>query len=106
MASVKRPTPVKIKGSSGEHPAVVAIRRKLESIADNDFPEMDRVAERLANLSQRPPAGSDRPPRPEDLAAMLPHPKPLTLLPDDMAPDLEAPLPAPTVNLEDPDDDT
>lgn len=45
--------------SSGEHPAVIAFRRKLDSIAEHDVPVVEELRERAERLK------SDRPPRDE-----------------------------------------
>lgn len=41
--------------SSGEHPAVIAYREKLASIAEHTVKEVDELAERIDKLRKRDP---------------------------------------------------
>ncbi len=55
------------KGSSGEHPAVVAFRDKMESIREHQLPELEALNERLLKLTTPVPKGDGHPdPRRED----------------------------------------
>lgn len=49
------------KGGSGEHPAVVAFRAKMDSIQEHTLPAAKELAERVETLK----AKSDRPPADE-----------------------------------------
>jgi hypothetical protein len=61
-----KPKPPRKSGSSGEHPAVVEFRRKLESIAEHTIPAVEELIEKIekADESTRPPPKKD--PRRED----------------------------------------
>lgn len=52
------------KGGSGEHPAVVAFRKKLDSFAEHAVAEFDQVTKRLERLRQKDPRrdGDSEPP--------------------------------------------
>lgn len=61
--SEKPPKP----GHSGEHPEVQAFREKMESIRENQLPELEALNERLLKLTTPVPKGDGHPdPRRED----------------------------------------
>jgi|GEM_PF-7002665 len=55
MSDSKKPP----KGGSGEHPAVVAFREKLNSIAEHTVPAAEELVARIERLK----AKSDHPPK-------------------------------------------
>jgi hypothetical protein len=53
MSSAKSKTPIKVKGSSGEHPAVQAFRQKMDSIQDTTLPLVEEVNERITKMKAK-----------------------------------------------------
>lgn len=56
------------KKGSGEHPAVKLYREKLDSIADNQLPELVKLNERLEKLKSTPPEAEPDPFPPPQVA--------------------------------------
>lgn len=57
MTDEKKPKP----SSSGEHPAVKQFRDKMESIRENQLPELEALNERLLRLTVPVPKGDGHP---------------------------------------------
>jgi hypothetical protein len=67
--------PKRSKGGSGEHPAVIAFREKMDSIQEHTIPACEELAarvERLKEKSDRPPSADDD--DPETIVVEVPEP--------------------------------